>query len=128
MSFKAKLSVGGKDYNVLAFSFSMYQEVDNTGRPASVARGGTLNVEVESSAETDLFEWMCNSWEMKDGSVVFLKRDTDATLKELKFKQAYLVGYSEAFSGTTGVPMTISMTLSAQELTLGNGTHKNEWV
>ena len=128
MSFKAKLSVAGKDYNVLNVSYDLTQGVDATGRPSSVTRGGQINVRVESTQETDLFEWMCNNFERKDGSITFLKRDSDATMKELKFKEGYMIKYEEEYNSDNKNPMTISFAISAQEMSLGNGTHKNEWV
>ena len=128
MSFKAKLKVAGKEYNVLDCSFQMHQEVDATGRPSSITRGGRINVTVESNQETDLFEWMCNNFERKDGSIVFLKRDSDATMKELKFSEGYLIKYDEQYNSANMNPMVISFTISAKEIALGNGSHVNEWV
>ena len=128
MSFKAKLSVAGKDYNVLQASYDLHQEVDSTGRPSSITRGGKIYVTVESTQETDLFEWMCNNFERKDGSVTFVKRDTDATMKELNFKEGYLIEYAEKFDSTGDNPITETFTISAREMTLGTGTHTNEWI
>jgi hypothetical protein len=128
MSFKAKLKVAGKELNVLDCDYSLHQEVDPTGRPSSITRGGKINVTVESTGETDFFEWMCNNFERKDGSIVFIKRDSDATLKELKFKEGYLISYEEMFHSANTNPMTMSFTISAKELSMGNGTHTNEWV
>ena len=93
MSFKSKFKVAGKERNIISVDFGMLQETDATGRPSSVTRGGKITVTVEGTGETDLFEWMTNSFERKDGSIVFLKRDSEATLKELKFKEAYIVTY-----------------------------------
>ena len=67
MSFKARLSVAGKNYNVLDCSYALHQVIDASGRPSSVTRGGKINVTVESTNETDLFEWMVNHFERKDG-------------------------------------------------------------
>ena len=128
MSFKAKFKAAGKELNVLDAQYSLHQEVDATGRPSSITRGGQITVTVESTAETDLYEWMCNNFERKEGSIVFTKRDSDATMKELKFKEGYLIGYEEAFHASNTNPMTVTFTISAKELTLGNGTHVNEWV
>ena len=128
MSFKAKFKAAGKELNVLSCTFALHQEVDKTGRPSSVTRGGQITLTVESDANNDIFEWMCNNFERKDGSVVFTKRDSDATMKELKFKEGYLINFNEAFTASTDNPMNISFTISAKEITLGNGTHKNEWV
>ncbi|AYW36328.1 MULTISPECIES: type VI secretion system tube protein TssD [Capnocytophaga] len=128
MSFKTKLKVAGKEYNVLKVSYSLFQETDATGRPSSVTRGGKIDVVIESTGETDFFEWMTNSFERKDGSVVFIKRDSDATLKELKFTEAYLVNHREHFDASGDNPLTESFTISARKIEMGTGAYQNEWV
>ncbi len=128
MSFKAKLKVAGKEYNILSCSYDLMQETDPTGRPSSITRGGKIHVQIEGTGETDLFEWMCNNFERKDGSIIYNKRDSDATLKELKFKEGYLVSFREEFTSTSSNPLNVSFTISAKEINLGNGTHTNEWV
>ena len=106
MSFISKFKVAGKERNILSVEYAMLQETDPTGRPTSVTRGGKIHLTVEGTGETDLFEWMTNSFERKDGSIVFKKRDSDATLKELKFKEAYIVKYTENFDATGENPLT----------------------
>jgi Hemolysin coregulated protein Hcp (TssD) len=128
MSFKVKLKVAGKEVNVLDLSYQLKQETDATGRPSAVTRGGKITLTVESTGDTSFFEWMCNNFERKDGSIVFIKRDTDATLKELTFKEAYLVDYREDFSATDKTPVSETFTLSAKEINMGTGSHINEWV
>ncbi len=128
MSFKAKFKAGAIELNVLEVSYSLSQDVDATGRASSVSRGGTISITVEGNNGTELFEWMCNSFERKDGSVIFIKRDSDATLKELKFKEAYMIAFNESFSSVGKDPLSVSFTISAREITMGSGTHINEWV
>ena len=128
MSFKAKLNVGGKTMNVLSCNYDLTQEVDATGRPSSVTRGGRVMLTVESTGDTDMFEWMCNKFERKDGTVTFLKRDTDAKQKELSFTEGYLVKYEEKFNAFDNMAMAESFTISAREIKMGNGEHVNEWV
>lgn len=128
MSFKAKLNVGGKEYNVLNCSYELFQETDPTGRPSSVTRGGKINITVESTADTTLSDWMFNNFERKDGSIVFLKRDTDAKAKELKFTEAYMVNYKENFDASGEKPMEETFTISSKSIGIGNGEHINEWV
>jgi hypothetical protein len=128
MSFKARLNVAGKEVNVLNCSYALHQEVDQTGRASSVTRGGRIVIEVESTGETTFFEWMTNSFERKDGSILFIKRDTDATLKELKFKEGYLVKYRENFESSGKLPLSETFTISAREISMGNGEHVNDWV
>ena len=128
MSFKTTFDCAGLKRNVLSVEYAMLQETDPTGRPSSVSRGGKIHLTVEGTGATDLFEWMTNSFERKDGSVTFKKRDSDATLKELKFREAYIVKYTENFDATGENPLTETFVLSAKEIELGNAKHVNEWV
>ncbi|HLR32415.1 MAG TPA: type VI secretion system tube protein TssD [Fodinibius sp.] len=128
MSFKAKLDVNGREVNVLSCNYDLNQEVDATGRPSSVTRGGCIRLTVESTEDSSFFEWMVNNYERRDGTVTFLKRDTEAKMKQLKFSEGYLVEYAENFDHTDGHPLSESFTISAREITVGQGTHINEWV
>ncbi len=127
MSFKSKLSVNGKEYNVLNCSYDLFQETDATGRPSSVTRGGRIKLTVESTADTSLAEWMFNNFERRDGSIKFLKRDNDATSKELKFTEGYMVKYIEEFDHTGETPMIESIVISARAVSMGTGEHLNDW-
>ncbi len=127
MSFKLTFEAGGQKKNVLEASYGLKQETDVTGRPAAVTRGGKIKVTVEATGETDLVEWMMNNFERKDGNIKWIKRDNDATLKELQFREAYMVDYHENFDHDGPTPATITFTLSAREITVGSGSFKNEW-
>lgn len=127
MSFKAKFKVAGKEFTALNVSYGLFQETDATGRPSTVTRGGKIDVIVEGTNSTELFEWMTNSFERKDGSIVFYKRDSDATLKELKFTEGYLVKHKENFDSTGENPLTETFTISARKIEMGSGAYENEW-
>lgn len=128
MSFKTKLKVAGKEVNVLHCSYALKQETDATGRPAAITRGGKITLTVEATGDTTFFEWMCNNFERKDGSIVYIKRDNDATLKELRFTEAYMVDYRETFDSTGESPISETFTISAKTIKMGGGSHVNEWV
>ena len=128
MSFKAIMNLAGKDYTVLNVSYGLFQETDATGRPSTVSRGGKIDVTIEGTGATDFFVWMSNSFERKEGSIKFLKRDSEATLKELKFTEAYLVKHKEKFDSTGDNPLTETFTISARKIEMGTGVFENEWV
>ena len=128
MSFKARLKVGGSEYNILNCNYGLHQETDPTGRPSSIIRGGRITVTIESSTDNNLSDWAYSNFEMRDGSIVFLKRDTEATAKELIFKNAYMVKYNENFDANGQNPMTETFTLSAKIIEMGTAAHENEWV
>ena len=128
MSFKAKFEIDGTEYRVLKCGYSMQQAIDDTGRPASTTRGGIVNLVIESTDDTTLFEWMCDSYMRKDGKVTFNKRDEDAKMKELEIEEAYMISYEESFDNYGTGAMIESISLSAKKIKLGNGEHENEWV
>lgn len=128
MAFKAKLELDGKTYNVLNCSFSFHQNVDPTGRPSSDVRGGMIHVSVESTEDTSLFEFVTDPHGFKDGKITFYKRDQDSKMKELEFKQAACVEYSETFDAVGSTPMSTHFTVSAREVHIGQGQHVNPWA
>jgi len=128
MSFKAKLVLAGEEHTVLNVNYALVQETDKTGRPSTITRGGKIEITVESTGSAKFFEWMLNSFERKDGSIKFYKRDSDATLKELKFTEGYLVKHKENFDSTGDNPLTETFIISAKKIEMGTGVHENEWV
>lgn len=128
MSFKSVFEVAGKQLVVKHCSYDLTQEVDATGRPSAITRGGRIRLVVESNGDTDLFEWMVNNFERKDGTITFYKRDSDAKLKSLNFKEGYLVKFEETFDADNQNPMMVTFTISAREIAMGNASHINEWV
>jgi hypothetical protein len=128
MAFAATLNMAGKEWTILNLHYSLTQETDAMGQPSSIARGGKLTLTVEATDDTTFFDWMTNSWERKDGSIKYKKRDSDATLKELKFKDSYLVNYTENFDHDSNQPLSETVTLSAKELDLGNAKFTNNWT
>lgn len=128
MSFKAQLKVGGTVANILSCSYDLFQETDATGRPSSVTRGGLIEVQIESTGSDEWISWVADSFSRKDGTITFFKRDTDAKLKEVEFKEAYLVKYKEQFEATSALPMTETFTISAKEIVVGNMNLEKAWV
>jgi len=127
MSFKATFSVDGKNYRVFHCSYSLQQDVDKTGRPSSEVRGGTIQLEVESTGDSALAAWMMDAFKHKDGKVTFYKRDSEQKMKELTFKDGYIVSYSETFTNMGENPMSEHFVISAKEIKVGDAEHKNEW-
>jgi len=105
----------------------MSQDTDPTGRPASGVRAGTLQLEVESTGDSTLTEWAFDSFKEQDGKVTFFQRNSDQKMKELSFKNGYIVNYSEAFSNQGDNPMTEHLVITSKEIKVGNAEFKNEW-
>jgi hypothetical protein len=128
MAFKARVTIGSKEFDVLQCSFSLNRDVDAKGRPSSGVYGGTIHVEVESTEDTSIVESMVNNqYKPLSGKITFKKSDEDAKMKELAFEDGYLIQYNEGISIIGNSPMTLSFVISARKLTLGNAVHENDW-
>ena len=95
MSFKVKLELDGKTYNVLACRYNFTQNVDQTGLPKGMPRGGEIFIRLESTGEPDLFKWMNSVSETKDGKIIYYRRDAMSKLQELSFKKAFCISFTE---------------------------------
>lgn len=129
MSFKAQLTLGGKNFDVLHCSYTLRRDVDPKGRPSSNVYGGTVQFEIESTEDTSVLESMINNThKAQKGYVVFFKREeSGAKMKQLDFEDAYVIQYSEALDSVGKNPMTINFVISARQLKVGNATHVNDW-
>ncbi|MFN0030960.1 MAG: type VI secretion system tube protein TssD [Flavobacteriales bacterium] len=128
MSFNAMLSIdGGAEVRVLHASYALSRDVDSTGRPSSLVRGGTIQIEVESTEDTSLFAWMVDQYTTKNGKITFYKRDSKTKMKELSWENGYIVQCSESIDSIGENPMTIHFVVSAQKITVGDATHENPW-
>ncbi len=124
MSFKAKMTVSGKDYPVVSLSYGLNQSVDQSGRPTSEVKGQNITVVVESSADNSLMEWAVDSYGKKNGSIVFNKIDSDQKMKQLDFTDGYITSYSENFGGET---MMMTVSISCRKIKVGNAEVDNAW-
>jgi hypothetical protein len=124
MSFKATLTVDGTDYSVISCAYGLHQSVDGSGRPTSETKSSDISVMIESSEDTSLLEWACDSYGKKDGSIVFNKIDQDQKMKQLDFTDGYITSYAESFGGDT---MMMSVSISARTIKVGNAEIDNGW-
>ena len=128
MSFNANVSIdGGPEVRVLHCSYALTRDVDSTGRPSSMIRGGTINLEVESTEDNSLFSWMIDQYATKNGKITFMKRDSKTKMKEVSWENGYIVQYSESLDAIGENPMTIHFVISAQKIQVQDATHENPW-
>lgn len=127
-SFRASLELGGKEFDVLYSDYSFSRDTDKKGKPSSNVYGGRITIEVESTEDTSVIEAMLNSqFKTIDGKIIYKKTEEDAKMKEVEFKNAYLVYYKEVLNVEGEVPMKLRFTVSAEEIVIGNATIDNRW-
>ena len=106
-SFRATLELGGKEYDVLYSNYEFSRTTDKKGQPASSISGGRISVTIESTDDTSTIEAMLNS--------------------QFKPVEGKIVHYKETLDVNNEAPMTIAMTFSAENITVGNAELDNRW-
>ncbi len=129
MSFKATLNIEDQEIKVLQCRYQFSQDIDHKGKPSARPQGGRITVLVESTGDNFLVDWATSETQIKNGSIVFYKRDSMATMKKVEFTDAYCVEFAEEFNATGKEPLQIELVLSAKELSFGGSSgHKNPWT
>lgn len=129
----AKLKVNGyEDREVISVSYKFNQEIDVEGQPTGTTRGGVITVKVKSTdaGNTDLLDWVCDSYLAKDGTITWPRRD-GSTMKTLAFKDAYCVGYEETFDASNSQLQNEVITITCRQLTVtgkGSVQYDNHWA
>ncbi len=128
MSFRATLFTGGKEFDVLGSTYEFSRNTDPKGKPSSNVLGGRITVNIESTEDSSVIEAMLNSqFKPVEGKIVYKKTDEDAKMKEIEFKNAYVVYYKEILDVNNDVPMKITVTFSAEQINVGNAALDNRW-
>lgn len=127
MSFLAKLNINDEEFNVLECSFDILQKTDHSNRPSGIPIIGTVDVLIETSNKTNFYAWSFAPNELKDGEIVFFKRDLMASYKTIVFKKAYCVEYFEVFNNNDQNPMKIKLTLACNSLDINGVDYVNPW-
>lgn len=127
MAFRATLSLGGKDFDVLDCNYKLERDVDVKGRPASNIYGGKVRVRVESTDDTSILEQMVNQFKPVSGSVIFKKGDEEAKMKELMWENGYITSFEEGIDISGASPMSTTFEISAQVLKIGGAEFEQNW-
>ncbi len=127
-SFRASLELGGKEFDVLYSEYVFSRDTDKKGKVSSGVYGGRVKIKIESTEDSSVIEAMLNSqFKTVDGKIIYKKTEEDAKMKEVEFKNAYLIYYKETLDVKGERPMTIEFSVSAEELTIGNAAIDNRW-
>ncbi len=134
MAVRARLTLDSlKDVRIIDYSYNFSRDIDASGRPSGMVRGGTVQMTIESSKSSFLPTWMVlGQGKTKDGQIKIMDDvDDEKPIKTIKFKDSYIVEYGENFSWQGGENMMESFVISCREITIegdgGAAVYENEW-
>ncbi|WP_459211626.1 type VI secretion system tube protein TssD [Aquimarina rhabdastrellae] len=127
-SFRATLLLGEDEYDVLYSEFMFTRETDKKGKVSSSINAGRIKTRVASTESTAIAEAMINcQFKPINGKIIYKKTDENSKMKEIEFKNGYIVYYKEILDVDNDVPMSIEFTVSAEEIIIGNAAIDNRW-
>ena len=111
---------GIAEREVMYVRYELNQQTDVEGQPTGTTRGGKIYVKVKSNDDgnTDLLEWMCDTYMSKSGTISW----------HLDFTEGYMVEYAETYDNKNEVQQYEEFTISAKEIKMGNAQHNNRWT
>ncbi len=125
MAIDAKLSLEGRNYDVVECEYEFTQAIKENRLPSGRPGGGLIHITILSPDDTDpaIHSWMKEKTEMKDGKIVFLvvSDSNKTTKKTLTFKDAYCVRLHEYFNKYSSNEMLMRITLNASKIAFGGG-------
>lgn len=96
MAYEGTLTVEGTDYPINWMLLRIARNEDKRGVPASRPAWEFL-IGLDAMEDSTIKNWMVDPHMQKDGKVVLVRIDEDATYKEIDFKKAYCSFYKDEF-------------------------------
>lgn len=120
---------GIQEREIMFVRYELNQQTDVEGQPTGTTRGGkiTLKVKSKDDGNTDLLEWMCDTYMSKSGTLSFPNRQ-GGEMKHLDFTEGYCVEYAETYDDSNTVQQYEEITISAKTIQIGNAIHNNRWT
>ena len=87
---------GNAEREVMYVRYELNQQTDVEGQPTGTTRGGKIYVKVKSNDDgnTDLLEWMCDTYMSKSGVISWPNRQ-GGEMNHIDFTEGYMVEYAE---------------------------------
>jgi hypothetical protein len=120
---------GIAEREIMYVRYELNQQTDVEGQPTGTTRGGKIYFKVKSNDDgnTDLLEWMCDTYMSKSGTISWPNRQ-GGEMKHLDFKEGYMVEYAETYDNKNEIQQYEEFTISAKEIAIGNARHNNRWT
>ncbi|WP_128548708.1 type VI secretion system tube protein TssD [Larkinella soli] len=99
----AVLTIEGKEFDLVTFSFGFFQDVDERGYPCAGTRAHLIEMVVAAREDQEadiLFDWAFRADRQLNGRVEFAPNtERDTILRSIEFEDAYCVGFAETAQG-----------------------------
>jgi pyrrolidone-carboxylate peptidase len=127
MYIKGKIIIEEEAFTILDCNVNYQQMTNAQGLVSSNILGGFIQITVELTKSTTLFNWMIDASMMKEGKLVFNDPMGSTASKKIEFWDCFCVNYHQSFSHTGTMPASIRLCLSPGIVRFGDVVHKKIW-
>lgn len=125
----------GCTYGIVECAYEFNQSIDETGKPTSRPRGGTITFVMPATSDDDtyFYKWMFDKIAIHSGVFRFVvySNHNKRSYKTVEFVNAYCIQLKDYFNDNDSKLMYTTVTLSAQVIRvgkIGGATFANEWA
>jgi hypothetical protein len=97
MAYQANLIFEGNEFDVVRCECFIERSFDSKGRPSSNLFGGKVHVQIESTGDNTIFEYMASQQKSNSGTITFKKDEVDL-MKEMRWENGYITYLKEVMS------------------------------
>ena len=106
-----KLIVDDVVYNVLKLEFGLHRNANLSGRPVGGHQDGSIYIEIESTAQTDLYRWV-HEIEMKENvRIEIYPLEMNSNMRTINLYDVVCFSYHEYFKSTGTTPLVTQIKL-----------------
>ena len=121
-------------YSVIECAYEFNQSIDDTGKPTSRPRGGTITFVMptpadDASGSAFFYQWMFDKSKTHSGKFTFIvyADNNKRCEKHVEFIDAYCVGLKEYFNDNDSRLMYTTVTISAEQIIISGAMFDNQW-
>lgn len=127
-SCKVTLEIQGETMELIEYSAEFSRSTDKKGCPCTPTLGGRFTFVTEATSSTFLAELMLNlNHKPVSGRIRFFHPEDNKTMRELTFRDAFVVFYKESCYINKNTPIRITCTLTARVVTIGHAYQDSGW-
>jgi Hemolysin coregulated protein Hcp (TssD) len=112
MSISAKLHVEDKEYNIINLKIKIEKKVNRQGLPISDFTGGYFDIEIETTKDNKVIDWMLAHSGLKDARIEIPSRFGTSSSRIIDLKDVFCVQHEDTFKSSTNKSMTTKFRLS----------------
>lgn len=128
MSFEAKLFLDEESWDIINSQFLYQQMIDDNGRPCMNPSGGYIEMRIQTDNKDDiLMNWMLSPDLMKNGYVLFYKRDGLTRDFDFEFWDAHCIQYTNSFNINSQEGLTTTLVISPGVQKLKGAVLEKHW-